>query len=65
MAGGEWHMMVGLCDVNLGGFQEGESSEPVPVRQVEEVASGVETIATKAQGREPTGQIAPNKANFV
>ena len=31
MAGGEWHMMVGRCDVKLGGFHEGESSDPVPV----------------------------------
>jgi len=30
MAGGECHMMIGLCDVNLGGCQEGESSEPMP-----------------------------------
>jgi len=30
MAGGECHMMIGLCKVNLGGCHEGESSEPMP-----------------------------------
>src|SRR5271157_5649655 len=30
MAGGECHMMTGLCEVNLGGCDEDESSEPMP-----------------------------------
>jgi hypothetical protein len=30
MAGGECHMMIGLCEVNLGGCHEDESSEPMP-----------------------------------
>ena len=30
MAGGECHMMIGLCGVNLDGWHEGERSEPMP-----------------------------------
>jgi len=30
MAGGECHMMIGLCEVNWGGRHEGERSEPMP-----------------------------------
>jgi len=30
MAGGECHMMIGLCEVNLGACHEGESSELMP-----------------------------------
>ncbi len=30
MAGSQYHTMIGLCEVNLGGCHEGESSEPMP-----------------------------------
>ena len=30
MGVGEWHMMIGLCEVNWGGCHEGERSEPMP-----------------------------------
>jgi len=30
MAGGECHMMIGLCAVNLGGCHEGERNELTP-----------------------------------
>ena len=30
MAGGECHMMIDLCAVNLGGCHEGVRSEPMP-----------------------------------
>jgi len=63
MAGGECHMMIGLCELNWGGCHEGESSEPMPALTL---GQGVEQnfqrlplhsrLVRRGRGREKRGE---------